>query len=191
MRIPTASRRTTAVATAIAALALTAPAASAAPDDPPRTSHGVFQPYGADADAVTYDRKQVPVGSEGSITSSSHGAHTKVLAKFTGLRPDRNYGAHVHTRPCGKTGAAAGPHFQQDEAPEGVSGDPTYANPGNEIWLDFRTDAAGNAVSGALGDWKPAEGAANSVVIHEHLTRTAPGEAGEAGPRLACLNVRF
>ena len=74
-------------------------------------------------------------------------ADTSVALTVAGLLPNRGYAAHLHTRPCGPTGADAGPHFQNrvDPAatPEQPSTDPAYANPQNEFWLDVRTDAAG------------------------------------------------
>lgn len=69
--------------------------------------------------------------------------------------------------------------------------DPAYANPRNEVWLDFHTDAAGTAVNHATGDWQFRGRNANSFALHEEHTRTAPGEAGAAGARPACLNAQF
>lgn len=174
----------------------TTPVAAAAPTsgssgDVVRVSTGTFNRSSPDATAVTYAPDEVPVGARAAVASVRlpNGDRT-VVVTLRGLEPNRDYGAHVHVRPCGPTGDAAGPHFQQVEAPEGVSGDPRYANPDNEVWLDFHTDSNGNAVTTASGDWD-LRGAAHSVVVHEHHTRTAPGVAGEAGSRLACVNARF
>ncbi|SFE45223.1 superoxide dismutase, Cu-Zn family [Actinopolyspora alba] len=181
-----------AVTALIIAVPATAQADSSGEGHNRTVARGVFTGYQESAAAVTYAPELVPPGARmGVFAESSPGKGTSVAAVLEGLRPNRTYGAHVHTHPCGDEGADAGPHFQRIPAPEGVSGDPTYANPSNEIWLDFRTDAAGNAVSGAFGKWNPHRGDASSVVIHEHRTRTAPGVAGEAGDRLACLNVPF
>ncbi|SDP79611.1 superoxide dismutase, Cu-Zn family [Actinopolyspora xinjiangensis] len=190
-------RSATSAVLTVLALALAAPtAAHAEPvsgDSSDRAvAHGVFTSYHETAEAITYAPEPVPPGARmGVFANGLPDERTAVVAVVEGLRPNRAYGAHVHTRPCGPEGSDAGPHFQQVPAPEGVSGDPTYANPHNEVWLDFRTDASGNAVTGAVGDWTPHRGEASSVVIHEHRTRTSPGVAGEAGARLACLNVPF
>ncbi|SDJ84338.1 superoxide dismutase, Cu-Zn family [Actinopolyspora mzabensis] len=190
-------RSVSSVVLAVTALIIAVPAtAQAEPSDSEGNSRtvaqGVFTRYQESAAAITYAPELVPPGARMAVfAESSPGEGTSVAAVLEGLRPNRTYGAHVHTRPCGAEGSDAGPHFQRVPAPEGVSGDPAYANPSNEIWLDFRTDAAGNAVSGAFGEWNPHRGDASSVVIHEHRTRTAPGAAGEAGARLACLNVAF
>ncbi|NYH78817.1 Cu-Zn family superoxide dismutase [Actinopolyspora biskrensis] len=182
----------------LAVLTATAPTAAAAQPaekaDPSASTHsyGTFGHHEEGATAVTYEPSEVPVGSTaGFLAREIPGNRTGVVAALRGLRPDRDYGAHVHTKPCGETGSAAGPHFQQEQAPEGVSGDPAYANPHNEVWLDFHTDHAGNAVTGSFGDWDLERAGKASMVIHEHHTRTAPGEAGEAGDRLACLTVEF
>ncbi|PRW62002.1 superoxide dismutase family protein [Actinopolyspora mortivallis] len=182
--------------TSAVALAVLSPAAPAAAHTTgstgPTVAHGVFEPYTEEATAVTYSPEKVPVGAGARLFSDeTPGAGRTVLMSLRGLLPDREYGAHVHTSPCGRTGSAAGPHFQQRPAPEGVSGDPEYANPRNEVWLDFRTDDSGNALTGAFGDWDLERAGSASVVIHQHHTRTAPGVAGEAGQRLACLNVVF
>ncbi|NHD16387.1 MULTISPECIES: superoxide dismutase family protein [unclassified Actinopolyspora] len=191
-RISTLSALVLAVLTAAAPTA--AAAQPAEKTDLPASAHsyGSFDHYESGTTAVTYDPSAVPVGATaGFLSRELPGEHTGVTAALRGLRPDRDYGAHVHTEPCGRTGSAAGPHFQQEEAPEGVSGDPAYANPHNEVWLDFHTDEAGNAVTASFGDWNLERAGKASMVIHEHHTRTAPGEAGEAGDRLGCLTVEF
>lgn len=92
------------------------------------------------------------------------------------------------------TGAAAGPHYQHRVDPaatsQAPSTDPEYANPRNEIWLNVRTNVAGTGsartiVPFAFGDRIP-----GSIVVHEAMaTETAPGQAGEAGARIACLTL--
>jgi len=70
--------------------------------------------------------------------------------------------------------------------------DPAYANPENEIWLDFTTDAEGAASAETTVEWTfPADRRAASVIIHAMPTATAPGEAGTAGDRAACVTVDF
>ncbi|MDR7302228.1 superoxide dismutase family protein [Haloactinomyces albus] len=184
---------TAAIAAAFAAMTVTAPVASAQNDDySPRVTYGTFGPYSEEAVAVTYNTDQVPVGATARVISTPlPGDHTQVIMALHDLKPNSSYGAHVHAQPCGPSGADAGPHFQQIQAPEGVSGDPTYANPNNEVWLDFRTDSDGDAVTTAFGDWDLRERDPDSIVIHKNPTKTAPGVAGEAGTRLACINVRF
>jgi Cu-Zn family superoxide dismutase len=117
---------------------------------------------------------------------------THVTLHVNGLKPDTEYGAHAHVNRCGLDPLAAGSHFQHVVAPPGHAGDPAYANEDNEIWLDLETNAAGNGVAVTTVEWQFAPGAApKSVVIHELPTSTAPGSAGTAGARLACLDVDF
>ncbi|MFF3753389.1 superoxide dismutase family protein [Streptomyces sp. NPDC002018] len=159
------------------------------------------------SNALTYDVTKVPVGSRVSVVQQSgesdgggdgvhageqaDGAATTVLLRVSGLLPDRMYGAHVHTEPCGRAPEAAGPHYQNVMDPNQPSTDPAYANPGNEVWLDFTTDAGGHGTAESRHDWRFRPGGARSLVIHEHHTSTGPGEAGTAGARLACLTVPF
>jgi Cu-Zn family superoxide dismutase len=184
--------------TTLATGAAAAPAAPAAPPAPPARPHvtvaaGQFQAW-SPADppkAVVYDSALVPTGAAGTVVAVPVPSGTEVALIVSGLKPDRTYGAHVHTTACGATGAAAGPHYQNVADPVQPSMDPTYANPRNEVWLDFTTDRQGRAVALAHLDWTFRPGGANSVVIHEHATSSADGQAGMAGARVACLTAAF
>jgi len=105
--------------------------------------------------------------------------------------PNRTFGAHAHAMRCGPTGEAAGPHFQNMADPVKPSVNPQFANPSNEIWLDFTTDAHGNATATSTVPWTFGNPRASSVVIHADRTQTVPGKAGTAGARLACVSVGF
>ncbi|MER7013164.1 superoxide dismutase family protein [Saccharopolyspora sp. NPDC000359] len=153
------------------------------------TTYGAFAP---DAKAVTYDPALVPNGAKVDLTSERTNGQTKITVNLEGLVPDHQYGAHVHTKPCGATGEDAGPHFQEKADPVKPSVDPAFANPQNEVWLDFHTDAQGNGTATAEGTWSfDTRQDAKSFVIHETPTHTEPGKAGTAGGRLACLNAEF
>ncbi|KZB85205.1 superoxide dismutase family protein [Amycolatopsis regifaucium] len=141
---------------------------------------------------TTYKPELVPAGARAHVfglTSKAFGTSTALLV--TGLLPNREYGAHAHTKPCGATGDLAGPHYQNVEDPVKPSVDPAYANPRNEIWLDLTTDATGRGVAVSKVDWTFTDRRANSIVIHETHTHTDPGHAGTAGARLACVTVGF
>jgi superoxide dismutase, Cu-Zn family len=141
--------------------------------------------------AITYSEDLVRVGAKGAVSAKAEGDSTTVRFAVRGLLPDRVYGAHAHTQPCGADGDAAGPHFQHEPDPAQPSTDPRFANPDNEVWLDLRTDARGAAGVETVVPWRFAERRARSVVVHAEPTRTGPGEAGVAGPRVACVNVDF
>ncbi|MER7082430.1 superoxide dismutase, Cu-Zn family [Saccharopolyspora kobensis] len=152
-------------------------------------TYGSFTP---DAKAVTYDPALVPDGAKVDLASERTNGSTKITVELEGLVPNREYGAHVHTKPCGPTGEDAGPHFQEKADPVKPSVDPAYANPQNEVWLDFHTDAQGKATATTEGNWSfDTRQDAKSFVIHESHTHTEPGKAGTAGGRLACLNAKF
>jgi Cu-Zn family superoxide dismutase len=177
-------------AAAITLLSFTAaPVASAQDEDlTPRNTFGTYESYRDGATAVTYDEAQVPAGASTQVSSEPlGGGKSKVTVVLRGLQPNHTYGAHVHTRPCGATGEAAGPHFQQVVDPVQPSVDPRYANPVNEVWLDFTTDAAGNGAAEAVGNWRFRGRNANSLVVHEHGTHSG----GQAGARLACLTTQY
>lgn len=142
---------------------------------------------------VSYDPIQVPPGARASVTAVATGSgKTIVILHVFGLVPDSDYGAHAHVNPCGATGAAAGPHFQYVQDPVTPSTNPAYANPANEIWLDFETNAAGQGLAITVVDWQfPADRSAGSVILHADHTHTGPTDSGTAGPRLGCLTVPF
>jgi Cu-Zn family superoxide dismutase len=175
-----------AIAVMIAVLIAALPATAAA--EPPRLV-AVSGQFG-DETAITYRPDLVPEGARATVLGLPM-AGTTVVLSVRGLVPDRHYGAHVHTKPCGPAPADSGPHYQDQVDPVQPSTDPAYANPDNEIWLDFRTGAHGAAFTSSTVDWAFGERRGASVVIHETHTHTAPGEAGTAGARLACLTVSF
>lgn len=170
-----------------------------------------FEPYSEGAAAVTYDEDAVPAGATVELAVSSEGAGegaddqeegddggdgddadgTEFSLRVVGLMPDRDYGAHMHTEACGEKPDDSGPHYQDQKDPEQPSTDPQYANDDNEVWLDFTTDSDGNADSDTDVDWAPRSGEMKSLVIHDEHTKTGEGEAGSAGDRLACVNVKL
>jgi Cu-Zn family superoxide dismutase len=158
----------------------------------PESGADVTATFGTDPEAKIYDAKLVPQGSQVEVVESVEGDSTKVTLTVHGLLPNRAYGAHVHKMPCGAKGDDAGPHFQHKADPVKPSVNPAFANPQNEIWLDLKTDAEGTATSTSTVPWKftpPAS--AGSVVIHAEKTQTAPGKAGTAGARAACVSAKF
>lgn len=178
------------LAVAVAAALLFTGTAHAEPAKVAHTS-GKFESFSPAAKAVTYDAK-VPTGAKVTVVGvPTVSGGTTVLLVLNGLLPHRAYGAHVHVKKCGATPAESGPHFQNVVDPVQPSVDPAYANPRNEIWLDVHTNGNGFAFTSSTVDWQFTDRHAQSVVLHNEHTHTKPGEAGTAGPRLACVNVEF
>ncbi|MCX4677504.1 superoxide dismutase family protein [Streptomyces sp. NBC_01433] len=125
--------------------------------------------------AVTYDTELVPAAAWISVEQRSDHSGTRVATWLRGLVPNRVYGMHVHTAPCGADPKAAGPHYQHRAS--------ATADPDNEVWLDFRTDRHGNGSAWARHGWGFREGGARSVIIHD--------VSGGAGERVACFTVPF
>jgi superoxide dismutase, Cu-Zn family len=149
-----------------------------------------FEEYSAGATAITYDPQRVPVGAEAEVDVENEDAGTKVKLKVDGLAPDTAFGAHLHVAACGGSPDDAGPHYQDKADPQKPSTDPKYANPQNEVWLDFTTDSKGEAEAESNVGWQLRDGEGQSVVIHAMPTKTEAGKAGTAGDRLACINIR-
>jgi Cu-Zn family superoxide dismutase len=138
---------------------------------------------------------QIPAGATARVQAVYNAAgDTLVTLHVRGLLPNHEYGAHAHQLACGDTGAAAGGHYQNVPFPEGsTASDPAFANPTNEIWLDFTTDEEGNSAAQTKVPWQfSPDRRAGSVMIHSEHTHTGQdGPAGSAGPRLGCLSVNF
>jgi len=184
------------VAALVGAATLAAGLVAAAPASARSVGHvtfasGIAEAYAPGAAAVTYEQALVPPGARLSVLATSTPVGTTIVLTTLGLVAGREYGAHVHTKPCGAAPADAGPHYQHAADPVQPSVDPAYANPRNEIWLDFTTDAAGNGVAVATVPWSFGDRHAYAAVVHEMHTHTDPGHAGTAGARLACLNATF
>jgi Cu-Zn family superoxide dismutase len=96
------------------------------------------------------------------------GGKTIVSVHVEGLAPNTTYGSHVHQQACA-VGDADG-HYKFD-----LSGP---AEPPNEIWPGFTTNAAGVG-NGSVAVDGTAGSAAVSVVVH------APG-----GAKIACADLR-
>lgn len=151
-----------------------------------------FENFQPNADAVTYRPDLVPAGAEVSALSTSRPeGRTTVLLTIHGLLPNRKYGAHVHQNRCGAKPEDAGPHFQHVPDPKQPSVNPAYANPRNEIWLDFTTDKDGNATATSTVNWRFTDRHPKSIVLHTEGTQTGAGHAGEAGARAGCVNMDF
>jgi Cu-Zn family superoxide dismutase len=147
-----------------------------------------FSRYQSGADAITYDPSRVPVDADVAVVQAVSGGQTLTLLAVRGLPPNQHFGAHLHKNGCGANPQDAGSHYQHQPDPKTPSTDPAYANPHNEIWLDFTTDATGSAHSVSTVGWT-LDNRRRAIVIHAEPTNTAPGHAGEAGARLACVDL--
>lgn len=155
---------------------------------------GTLAQPGQSSNAFTYDPALAPVGAKLTVTLTPSDGATVSKLVVSGLLPNRGYAAHLHAKPCGSTGAAAGPHFQYQidpaATPDKPSTDPKYANPGNEVWLDVQTDATGAGTSTDKVPFVFTDRVPASLVLHKDMkTATKPGEAGKAGDRVACFTL--
>lgn len=133
--------------------------------------------------AYTTDGKVSPEPRlAGRATAEALGDGMVVSMMVTGLPPSRDFGAHLHKLPCSQM--MAGGHYQDRR---GGANDPAFANPENEIWLDFSTTPAGGGEASAAVGWVPRVGEAASIVIHENPT----GDGGIAGAKLFCTDIAF
>lgn len=118
---------------------------------------------------------------------------TRVELSVTGLEAATRYAGRVHVGGCERRRRDLGEVFQATPNPDpaGAPQDPAYRNPGNEVWLDLETDAAGTGSVAARQPWQfhPTR-RPGSVIIHEMLPVSHPLDP-IVGPALACLEVGF
>ncbi|MER7410591.1 superoxide dismutase family protein [Streptomyces cacaoi] len=164
-----------------------------APRGKDRVFRGRFAPIGTPGGArtITYDQKLVPEGARIEVRQHTGRDGMAVRVAVRGVARNHTFGVHVHTRPCGARPDDSGPHYQHRKDPRQPSTDPRYANPYNEVWLDFTSDEEGRGHAGSVHPWTFRKGEARSVVLHESATHTEPGRAGQAGARAACFTVPF
>ncbi|MDD7919217.1 superoxide dismutase [Actinomycetospora callitridis] len=180
------------LAALVGGAALVAACSGSADAAGPLVTEGVLATPAQGGPAMTYAPATAPEGAQVALEVVPGDGSTTATFRVTGMLPDRGYAVHAHVRPCGTAGTDAGPHFQNrvDPAatPQAPSSDPAYANPQNEVWLDLRTDGDGAGTATTTVPFALPERAPASVVVHEkEMTATAPGQAGTAGGRLACL----
>jgi hypothetical protein len=159
-----------------------APADAAAPDVLLSASVGSWTVY---ADPYANGQANPAAGIDGTAvaTKTATGAH--FVLSVNGLPANRAFGAHLHKLTCDQM--KAGGHYQNDASPPDAGNDPAYANPTNEVWLDFTAATDGHAVATADVAWVPRAGEAKSIVVHDHGTASG----GIAGAKLACLGLPF
>ncbi|HET6481931.1 MAG TPA: superoxide dismutase family protein [Actinoplanes sp.] len=167
------------------------PTASWTPD---AVATGTFLPFRPGSTAITYDPAVVPPGATATVEIQQRTQTMEVRLVAAGLVPRRAYGAHLHTKPCTALPAEAGPHYQHQKDPAAATSppsvNPAYANPANEVWLDFTVDGSGEASASSVLTWTfPPGTPARSLILHAETTKTAPGVAGSAGKRVACMTL--
>ncbi|MEU9045791.1 MULTISPECIES: superoxide dismutase family protein [unclassified Kitasatospora] len=171
------------LAAALLPLALLAPAAS-----PVSVVEADFDPATAFVPpaAISYADDLVPYGSHARVvTDRSLPGRTVLTLTVSGLAPDHEFPAHLHTGSCGAAPASSGPHYQDVADPMQPSTDPAFANARNELRLVLRTDGSGEGTATTAVDWQPRQGEARSLVLHAGT----PAGPHAAGDRVACVKL--
>jgi len=109
------------------------------------------------------------VTGEAEIERLSSGG-TKVFLDVSGLEPETQYIAHLHTGGCDQADPG-GPHFQFEK---GGSEEPP-----NELHLKFTSDAAGKGKATTSSKSEVPPGEAGSVVLHLAHSHGMTSSAGE------------
>jgi Cu-Zn family superoxide dismutase len=132
---------------------------------------------GAVISAGSSSRSAGPDGIYLNSKTGSGGTVVTLHVRGVAAEAGRTFGAHVHVKPCGGTGAAAEGHYQHAGAGGSLEA--------REVWLDVTVNAAGNGHAVARRPWPLDESAPRSVILHADPTAAD----GSAGLRLACINL--
>jgi Cu-Zn family superoxide dismutase len=111
------------------------------------------------------------------VHTGNGGTHVTLHVRNIDAPAGTTFGAHVHQHPCGSTGAAAGPHYQD--------ADVTPVLEDREVWLDITVNDGGNGHAESVRPWSLDESSPRSVIIHALPTATN----GTAGARLVCIDL--
>lgn len=123
--------------------------------------------------ALTYDMKLVPAGARIEVVRRGGRGRVSVSVRGEGPAAGRACGAHVQQGECGGIRPWWAGTYRRREDPVQPSTGPAHANPENEVWLGFTTDAHGAGAATARQSWEFRPGEAWSVVL-----RRRPGGAG-------------
>ena len=158
----------------------------------PLVTEGVLATPAQGGPAMTYAPATAPEGAQVALEVVPGDGSTTATFRVTGMLPDRGYAVHAHVRRAGRPAttpartsrtASTRPRPRRPRRPT----PPTPTRRTRSGWTCAPTATAPGrrraTVPFAFPDRAPA-----SVVVHEkEMTATAPGQAGTAGGRLACL----
>ncbi len=157
---------------------------------PPDTSAAEPAPPATQAASVQLAPTQGNTAS-GTLSVSSEGGAVRLTGTLQGLKPDAEFGFHIHEKgDCSAPDASsAGDHFNPSNAQHGnPQGDAHHAGD----MLNAKSDAQGNAQIEAQADGVtlrtggPNDVLGKAVVLHEKPDDYATQPSGNSGNRIAC-----
>jgi Cu-Zn family superoxide dismutase len=130
----------------------------------------------------------------GNATFTQHGDKVRVVASVSGLKPNGEFGFHVHEAgDCSSgDGMSTKGHFNPHNKPHGQAG--TAERHGGDL-PSLKSDSAGNATLNAEVDMITVAPGASSVVGRGLIVHAQPDDfktqpTGNAGARSACAVIR-
>jgi Cu-Zn family superoxide dismutase len=130
----------------------------------------------------------------GNATFTQHGDKVRVVASVSGLKPNGEFGFHVHEAgDCSSgDGMSTKGHFNPHNKPHGQAG--TADRHGGDL-PSLKSDSAGNATLNSEVDMITVAPGASSVVGRGLIVHAQPDDfktqpTGNAGARSACAVIR-
>jgi Cu-Zn family superoxide dismutase len=136
-----------------------------------------------------------PTGNpaRGTVTFVNEGAHVRVTASLSGLKPGAEHAFHVHEKgDCSSgDGMSTGGHFNPSGNPHGPQSAPHHAGDMPSLVADSYGNASASFTLRGVSIGGPeADLVGKGLIVHRDPDDYKTQPTGNAGPRIACAVIR-
>ena len=131
--------------------------------------------------------------ARGTVTFVNEGAHVRVTASLSGLKPGAEHAFHVHEKgDCSSgDGMSTGGHFNPSGNPHGPQSAPHHAGDMPSLVADSYGNASASFTLRGVSIGGPeADLVGKGLIVHRDPDDYKTQPTGNAGPRIACAVIR-
>ena len=131
--------------------------------------------------------------ARGTVTFTNEGAHVRVSANVSGLKPGAEHAFHVHDKgDCSSgDGMSTGGHFNPSNNPHGPQSAPHHAGDMPSLVADSHGNAnASFTLRGVSIGGPEADLVGKGLIVHRDPDDYKTQPTGNAGPRIACAVIK-
>ena len=131
--------------------------------------------------------------ARGTVTFTNEGAHVRVSANVSGLKPGAEHAFHVHDKgDCSSgDGMSTGGHFNPSNNPHGPQSTPHHAGDMPSLVADAYGNAnASFTLRGVSIGGPEADLVGKGLIVHRDPDDYKTQPTGNAGPRIACAVIK-
>jgi len=131
--------------------------------------------------------------ARGTVTFINEGAHVRVSANVSGLKPGAEHAFHVHDKgDCSsRDGMSTGGHFNPSNNPHGPQSAPHHAGDMPSLVADSYGNAnASFTLRGVSIGGPEADLVGKGLIVHRDPDDYKTQPTGNAGPRIACAVIK-